>query len=238
MKKTLLLVIFGLIFFGCKKDNNHQNNISSIIGNLLLSRLRFTSLSATGIVEEKYEYAEASFISEGYYKDAGIIKYGDSTLHQQSITLLYLSDKHSDSVPAFIHSIDGGQIWSVSGNSINDIPAFTAQAPNFSSVLSKNFDSIPIIHKSQAFTIDWDSSTPCDSISIGIYQSNNVVESGVIPGNISSFSLSPSQLSIFENFTRAYVVIEGRNYKNITASGIPIIVETNGRRACEVKIID
>jgi len=238
MKLKIVLMIVLLSAFSCKRENQNTISNSDISARLILSRSWFTTFTDTSKLEERYEHAAANFIRENTNKDAGTVRYSDSILHQQLYTHYYLSYKPDDPVGTFKHTFDGNQIWSVSGNDSNKIPTFTTPAPDFPSFLLKNYDSIPIIHKSQPFTISWNSSVPCDSFSIGIYQSNNFVESGIVPGNITSFTFSNTKLSIFELFTPAYIILEGRSYKNIKVSGMPITVETYARRNCNAKIMN
>jgi hypothetical protein len=76
---------------------------------------------------------------------------------------------------------------------------------------------------------------------VGIYQENGSVQTPLLAGTISSVSFSPAQLSIFQTFYSPSVnaiIIEGWSYRDITVSGIPVVVETYARRNWSVKIVD
>ena len=239
MKRVLFAISLLFVLLGCKKGNN-QNNSGQLYGHLLLARAWLTSYTDTLRADQKYEYAQASIDDGTYNKDAGTITYGDSVLHFQTQSYFYFSYNPDSPVVSFNPAWDGGKSWQISGNAQNKIPAFSATAAAFPSFLLTDFDSLPVVSKSQPFTISWDASVPCDSIQVGIYQSGDYVQSPVLVGNISSVSFSVSQLSILQpSFTpEDVIIIEGWSYKNISASGIPVLVETYARRNWSVKIVN
>jgi hypothetical protein len=239
MKRGHFAIFLLLILPGCKRDNI-QNGMK-LYGHLILSRTWFTDYPDTARVDSRYEWAKASIDDGTYNKDAGSIVYGDSTLHFQTLTYFYYSYNPDSPVVSFNQAWDGEQSWHISGNTKNNIPAFTATAAQFPSFLLADFDSLQVVHKSQPFTISWDSFSPCDSIQVGIYQENSFVQTPVLVGNISSVSFSPSQLSTFQTFFSPSVnaiIIEGWSYTNVNVSGIPVMVETYARRNWSVKIVD
>ena len=239
MKRGHFAIFLLLILPGCKRDNI-QNGMK-LYGHLILSREWFTSYPDAARVDSRYESAKASIDDGTYNKDAGTIVYGDSTLHFQTQTYFYYSYNPDSSVVGFNPAWDGEQSWLVSGDAKNNIPAFSATAAQFPSFLIADFDSLPVVHKSQTFTISWDSFSPCDSVQVGIYQVNSIAQTPVLVGNISTVSFSPAQLSTFQTFYSPSVnaiVIEGWSYRNITVSGIPVMVETYARRNWSVKIVD
>ncbi len=239
MKRGHIAIFLLLILSGCKRDNI-QNGMK-LYGHLILSRAWFTSYPDTARVDSKYEWAKASIDDGTNNKDAGSIMYGDSTLHFQTLTYFYYSYNPDSPVVSFNPAWDGEQSWLVSGNAKNNIPAFSATAAQFPSFLTADFDSLPVVHKSQPFTISWDFFSPCDSVQGGIYQENSSVQTPLLAGNISSVSFSPAQLSTFQTFYSPFVnsiIIEGWSYRNITVSGIPVLVETYTRRNWSVKIVD
>ncbi len=239
MKPGHFAIFLLLILSGCKRDN--IQNETKLYGHLTISREWFTSYPDTGRVDSRYESAKASIDDGTYNKDAGSIAYGDSTLHFQTLTYFYYSYNPDSSVSSFNPAWDGEQSWLVSGNAKNNIPVFSAEAAQFPSFLLADFDSLPVVHKSQTFTISWDSFSPCDSVQVGIYQENGSVQTPLLAGTVSSVSFSPAQLSIFQTFYSPSVnaiIIEGWSYRNITVSGIPVMVETYCRRNWSVKIVD
>ena len=237
MKGKLIAFTLFSICFGCKKDNPAQR----ATGFLNLNRYYYTDFADTVKAERRNEYAKAGFLMDNYYKDAGAVKYGDSNLYNTSMILYYLSYKPDEPVPVFNHAFDGGQTWAVAGNAQNDIPAFSTPAPPFPSFLDTRFDTLPVIKKSQNFNISWDNTVPSDSISIGLYQSHTNVQSGTIAGNISSYTFTSAQLSIFSTSASTLsnvLIIEGRTYKYITVNGIKVTVENYAKRTCNVKFIN
>ena len=239
MKRGHFAIFLLLILFGCKRDI--IQNETKLYGHLILSREWFTSYPDTARVDSRYEWAKASIDDGTYNKDAGSVAYGDSTLHFQTQTYFYYSYNPDSSIVNFNPAWDGEQSWHISGNKENNIPAFSTTAAQFPSFLLADFDSLPVVHKSQTFTISWDSFSPCGSVQVGIYQENGFVQTPILPGSISSVSFSPAQLSIFQTFYSPFVnaiIIEGWSYRNITESGIPVMVETYARRNWSVKIVD
>ena len=228
------LILF--IALGCKKENKNPEPVLS--AQLTLSRVWLTHFSGSNKVEKKYEYAKAMFIKNSFTTPGGTVKYGDSTLHKQSFSNIYYSYNPDEEKLNFNPAWEGNKMWTVSGSPADSIPGFSSVAAPFPSFLLKTTDTLPVIKKSISYTINWDNSIPCDSISIGLYQGNNFFETGKLPGHLSTYTFLTGQLSIFEKFIPAYLIIEGRSYKNTKAGTMAVKIETYANRNFMVEITD
>jgi hypothetical protein len=223
-----------LIALGCKKENKIPESLYS--AELTLSRTWFTHFSGITKEEKKYEHASAMFLKNVYTVPGGTVKYGDSVLNKQNLSNFYVSHNPDEEKLNFNPAWNGNKMWVISGT--DSVPGFSALAASFPDFLLKEIDTMPVARKSQAFTIDWNNSIPCDSIRIGLYQGNNYFESGTITGALSSYTFYTAQLAAFDKFNPAYLILEGRTFKNIKAGNMPVKVETYAVRNFMVKIMD
>ncbi len=238
VKASLAIIILLLFFEGCKKELDHPNHIE---GRLTLFRYWVTDFTGATRTDTKYESAQAVFEINNYYtNDAGAVQYGDKNLIRDTSSIFYFSSIPGAPVANFDPALNGGRTWNVSGNPQNSIPAFSISAPDFPSLFSKDFDSVPIVDTTKPYTLHWDTSVPSDSILVLVSRGTKDIQCAVLQGNVSSFTFSPAQLSIFDpDIPTALIVltIEGKSNKNIIVNGALITADLYARRSFVVKIV-
>jgi hypothetical protein len=234
-----LFLLLLLMTASCKKPPTDPVEPIPAANTATLSLYRswFTTFD-TAKHEARFEYGRAMIRHDNMVVDGGLVKYGDSTLIPQVFTQLYYTRKPDDTVASFIPALNGSQLWLVTGNPFYKIPPFSTFAPAYPSFLNKVFDTLPVLRKSQPFTLSWDASVPCDSFSIAISQSNNYIQRSMVPGTTSTITFTPSQLAVFELFQPAYIIMEGYTSKKVEIAGVPVTLETYARRNCNVKIMN
>jgi hypothetical protein len=203
MKTFLLLTALIFAFAACKKEPEKEKiPNSNLTGALILNKKRQTLYTyPSGNYDSYSEYMMGFFLINGTFDvaNAGTIRCGDSTLKNTG-GFSYTSYIHNPQPRSgFTGALDGAKLWTVSGNTSSNVPAFSLTSPaSFPSLLVTDFSSIPVINRSVPYTVTWDNSVPCDSMEIHIKGGSKTVSSGIIAGNRSSYTFSAAQLSVFE----------------------------------------
>jgi hypothetical protein len=232
--KSYWLIAFAVAgFLSCKKGAAFTE--APVEAELSINRLSETIFfDSTQKREKKLEYGYAAFYKDISRLNGGTVSYGPEPLQPFSLGE-YSLDNGNDSLN-FTSKLDGGKIWSVSGNQTNKIPAFTVIAAHYPTFLQKNFDSIPVIQIGRPFTVTWDNTIPCDSLSVTIWSGFSVTKS-VKASNINSVSFTASDLYILNSTGPGDITIYGRTRKDTIVDGMKIRVETIAVRRSTVKII-
>lgn len=256
MRTLLLLSAFTFALTACKKETEHKEAIpsSNLSGALFLNKSKQTLFTyPSGSYDIYSEYMMGFFQIAGTFDmaNAGSIRYGDTTLKNTGGVAYATYIDNPTPSSGFTGTIEGGKVWSVAGNTNSTVPTFTLTAPSaFPSVVATSYASLPTIDRSVGYTVTWDNSVPCDSIQIRIQRGsagNPVIESGMMAGNISSYTFSASQLSVFQPSTLAttngspitndFLVIQAWIVKRQTVSGTPIHIINAVERSVRIKII-
>jgi hypothetical protein len=235
MKFYSLLGIMILGFISCKKDIDESASI--VEAELEILRLSETNFTNSSRSEKKYEFARASFYEGPRFIDGVAVTYASDTLLPIAFVSMYYTKQANDSLVAFTSKLDGGQLWTVSANPAENIPGFTIRSEPYSTLLQKHFDSIPVITRGMPFTISWDNTIPCDSLSVWIQQSAYSRLITAKPGNISSVTFPGQDLNLLIPNSEAKIYIDGISFRDTVVAGMTVKVLTFARRVTNAKVL-
>jgi hypothetical protein len=195
MKSRIVLLLLTAGIISCDKESPKEI-ANGIRGYFVLEKMRHTTFTPTGKYETYEESVATIFDKPPYAVDPGQVRVIDSFLTLDNYRKII---KNSNFRNGFTNLLEGAKEWTVVGNNTSGVQAFSITSPkDFSSVALTEFSSVPEIDRSIPFTINLNTSVPCDSISIEIrgYDGKRH-NSGYLSGTISSYTLTPSQLAHF-----------------------------------------
>jgi hypothetical protein len=236
MKKLVVAVGLVISLLACKKesappDSNPLNNTGNKKGNVYLvkAKLLRTENHTGALVHSEYALAYA-IDSFNQYVDMGVVNYADSTLIPYPISnatpTYYFNVNNPNVGSGFTTYLNGAKTWSVSGNTALGIPAISATASDvFPSVVNTPFQSGIIINRNAAYTTSWDNSLPADSIEVKVGSGATVVSSGMIKGNINSYTFTPNQLQALQPQSTVVFQIVAFVQQESTVSNVRVILK-------------
>jgi hypothetical protein len=142
--------------------------------------------------------------------DGGTIKANDSTLTKQSNNSYLFTPKSAQGI-----SYGSNSVWSISGNSPNNVPAVSYTATSFPSNPSVN--NITTLSKGSSFTMNTNSISNADSLCFQITSGSKTIYK-MTNGFQTSYTFPSSEMGTLDNSSNAYLTVTAYKFTNTTVS--------------------
>ncbi len=176
--------------------------------------------------------------------DGGTVKINDSLLIKQSNNSYNFTKSNPNNTSSFTNFFSTGSKWNVTGNSANNVPAFTYTAAQFPSLPALNLSNINI-SKSSSFAVNLSSATNgCDSVIFQLIGGNNTKltssnkaastimhtfsasEMATLQASNATSGVPTGQLSVFA-YKYYNTTVSGKKYWFVNVSAHTVLVNVN-----------